>query len=172
VTWLRVAHLKGQSGYTLIELIITAAIGALLLGALVSVFLTTTRATDTATGRVEASGQVRNFEIFAYEDFTGAGLSDFSPGCTASSPCQTQITLTEIPIDNPGQTYTVSYAWDKTNLFLDRTVGNNPPLHAATNVAAFSWYLDTNRTVVVTLTIVVNSYTQSQTFRFYPRRSP
>lgn len=164
--------LERQAGYTLVELIITAAVGALLMGALVSVFLTGTRATDGATGRVEASSQVRNFEIFAYGDFTGSSVSDFDAGCTAATPCQTPLTLTEIPFDNPGNPYSVSYSWDQTKKVLDRTVGGNPPLHAATNVEGFQFFVDANQSVVVSLTITVNSYTQAQTFRFYPRRNP
>lgn len=160
---------RGQGGFTLVEVIISAAIGALLMGALVSVFLTATRATNEATGRVEASGQLRNFEIFAYEDFAGSGISDFNATCSATSPCQSQVTLTET---HPDQSYTVSYSWDQTKKVLDRTVGGNPPLHAATNVDDFEWYVDANQSVVVTLTITVSSYTESQTFRYYPRRNP
>lgn len=165
-------HLSGQSGYTLVELIVAVALGALLMGAMVSVFLTTTRATDNAIGRVEASGQIRNFEYFAYEDFAGSNAADFDSSCTASVPCQSQVALTEIKFDNPAQTYTVTYGWDQSRNVLDRTVGTAPPLYAATNVTGYQWYLDPNGTVVVTLTITVKSYTDSQTFRFYPRRDP
>ena len=168
MTWQR-AHLQGQGGYTLVELIVTTTIAALVMAALVSVFLTTTRATIDATSRVEASSQVRNFEIFAYDDFTGSGAGDFNAGCRVSSPCQSLITLNETHAD---QNYTVSYSWDQTNQTLDRSVGGNPPLHAATNVQDFRWYVDTNQSVVLTLKITVGTYTESQTFRFYPRRNP
>ena len=164
-------RLDGQAGFTLIELIITLALSALLMGVLVSVFLTTTRAIDSATGRVEASGQVRTFESFAYEDFTGSAVSDFGSGCTSTTPCSTGVTLTEVPIANPTQRYTVTYAWDQTNQVLNRTVGG-VARHAASNVTGFEWYIDANQSVVISLSITVNSYTQSQTFRFYPRRNP
>jgi len=164
--------LSAQAGFTLVELILTVALGALLMGALISAFLTTSRATQGATGRVEASGQIRNFEYFAYEDFTGSAVTDFDPGCTPSSPCQTQVALTEVKFDNPTQTFTVTYGWDQSAQVLDRTVASAPPLHAAINVTGYQWYLDANNTVVVTLTITVDSYADTQTFRFYPRRNP
>lgn len=163
---------RSQRGYTLVELILTVAIGALLMGALVSVFLTTTRASNIATGRVEASGQLRNFEFFAYADFAGATIADLNSGCTASAPCSSAaITLTGVPVSNPVGTRHVTYTWNQTNQFLDRQIDANPPLHAATNVTNFHWYVDANQTVVVTMTITVNTYTQAQMFRFYPRRN-
>ncbi len=161
---------SGQGGFTLIELIITVALGALLMGAMISVFLTSMRAAGDATSRIEASGQIRNFEYFAYEDFTGSAVSDFDPSCTA--PCTTQVALHEVKFDNPAQTYTVTYGWDQSRQVLDRTVDTAPPLHAAINVTGYQWYVDASGTVVVTLTITVGTYTDSQTFRFHPRRNP
>lgn len=169
----RSRHLKTQGGFTLIEVIITTAISALLLGALVSVMLTSTQATNTATSRVEASSQIRNFEYFAYEDFAGADITDLNGSCTASSRCSSQpITLTGIPAGNPTTTYQVTYSWDSTSGLLTRQAGSNPALNAATNVHGFDWYVDANQTVVVDLTVTVGSYTESQSFRFFPRRNP
>ena len=146
----------GQEGYTLVELIIAVAIGALLMSALTSVVLTAWRGTSVATGRVEASSQIRNFQYFAYDDFATSNISGLS-GCT--SPCTSPITLAA-----------VTYKWDGSN-FLERT-NSQATIHAATNVTAFSWYVDTNFTVVVNLTVTVQSYSESQTFRFYPRINP
>jgi pantothenate synthetase len=42
----------------------------------------------------------------------------------------------------------------------------------ATDVSAFAWYVDTNSTVVVSITVTVQSYSESETFRFYPRINP
>ena len=53
--------------------------------------------------------------------------------------------------------------------------GTNPPVHAATNVTAFSYYLDgaaPNQTVVVSLTVTFQSYSESQTLRFFPEVKP
>lgn len=163
---------SGQGGFTLVELIIAVALGALLMGAMISVFLTSARAARDATGRIEASGQIRNFEYFAYEDFGGSAISDFNPGCTASSPCVSQVALHEVKFDNPSQTYVVTYGWDQTNQVLNRTVDTAPPLHAAINVSGYHWYIDANGTVVIALTVTVGSYSDSQTFRFYPKRNP
>lgn len=149
---------SGQAGYTLIEMIITVAIGAVLMSALTSVILTAWRATDIASSRVEASGQIRNFQYFAYDDFTQANVSTLN-GCTPSAPCVT-------PINLPS----VTYQWDGFN-FLDRTT-SLVTMHAAANVTAFSWFVDTNSTVVVNLTVTVRSYSESQVFRFFPRLNP
>jgi prepilin-type N-terminal cleavage/methylation domain-containing protein len=143
-----------QEGYTLVELIIAVAIGALLMSALTSVVLTTWRGTTIATSRVEASSQIRNFQFFAYDDFVQSNISTLS---TCPSPCTSPITLAA-----------VTYQWDGSN-FLDRTNGQ-ASIHAATGVKDFSLDVET-KTVVVNLKITVQTYSQWQTFRFYPRVS-
>jgi prepilin-type N-terminal cleavage/methylation domain-containing protein len=150
-------YVTGQSGYTLVEVVIAVALGALLMSALTSVVLTSWRATETASSRVEASGQIRNFQYLAYNDFARSNLTALG-GCTASARCSTPIRLA-----------TVTYSWDGTN-FVDRA-SSQATIHAATNVTKFGWYIDTN-TVVVSLTVMVRSYSESQTFRFYPRLNP
>jgi prepilin-type N-terminal cleavage/methylation domain-containing protein len=151
-------RLTGQEGYTLVEVVIAMALGALLMSALTSVVLTSWRASDMALSRVEASGQIRNFQTFAYDDFARSDLSTLG-GCTATAPCKTPINLA-----------TVTYTWDAKSKFLDRATSQSR-IHAARNVEPFGWYVDKN-TVVVSLTVTVRSYSQSQTFRFYPRLNP
>lgn len=168
---------KGQDGYTLVEVIITLAISSLLMSVLVSVILTTTRAFTTATGRVEASSQIRNFGFVAYDDFAQSGVPS-GTGCgTPASPCTTQpLVLTGISASNsPTPTfaaYQVTYTWDGSDLLDRQLASTGSTTHAATNVTAFSWYVDTNSTVVVSLTVTVGTYQQSQTFRFLPRLNP
>lgn len=170
---------RRQAGYTLVEVIITVAIGSILMAALSSVVFTAMQAAAVATGRVEASAQIRHFESFAYDDFARSGSPNVN--CPQSSPCTTQpIVLTGTlasnaiqPIANPN--YQVSYTWDPNNQWLDRQAGPNPSMHAATSVSSFSWYIDTTAaypTVVVNLTVTVHAYSNSQTFRFYPRFNP
>lgn len=150
-------RLEGQGGYTLVELLIATAIGVILLSALTSVVLTSWRGTTIASGRVEASSEIRAFEYYAYDDFAQSTTPN-GAGC----PCTTQ------PVVLNG----VSYRWDGTN-FLDRTVTSTGAVkHAATNVTAFSWYVDTNSTVVVEITVTVQTYSESQVFRFFPRVNP
>jgi hypothetical protein len=67
--------------------------------------------------------------------------------------------------------YQVQYTWDGSS-FLDRAVGTGAAKHAATDVTAFSWYVDTDASVVVSLTVTIQAYSESQVFRFYPRRNP
>ena len=166
-------HLETQGGYTLVEVVVTVAISALLLGALVSVMLTTSQATNVATSRVEASSQIRNFEYFAYEDFAGADITDLNASCRPSTPCSSQpITLTGVPADSPSTLYQVTYSWDSSSRLLTRQAGSNPALNTATNVRGFEWYVDSNQTVVVDMTVTVGAYTESQSFRFFPRRNP
>lgn len=159
---------KGQGGFTLVELLITAAIGALLLAALSSVVLTSWQATNVASSRVQASSEVRNFEYYAYDDFTRSSVPN-AGACAPASPCTTQpLTLIGYQVSSP---VTVTYAWDGSQ-FVDRTTGTGPSRHMATDVSAFSWYIDTNSTVVVSMTVTVQSYSESETFRFYPRVNP
>ncbi|TMC83774.1 MAG: type II secretion system protein [Chloroflexi bacterium] len=169
------SSLKGQNGYTLVELIIAVAIGALLMSALTSVLLTSWRAATIASSRVEATSQIRNFEYFAYDDFARSAIPNAS-GCVPATPCTTQpLVLSGLQVTNSTPvpaSFQVSYAWDGSN-FLDRTVATTDATgHAATNVTAFSWFVDTNATVVVSLTVTVQAYSESQTFRFDPRMNP
>lgn len=170
---------KSQRGYTLIEVIISVAIGAILMAALTSVILTSVRASGVATSRIEASSQIRNFQFYAYDDFANSDVSGLA-GCTQSAPCTTQqIVLTGTQLNSSGQpvgTRMVSYTWDGSN-FLDRQVGN-ASVHAATNVTSFAYYIISSQSpgvpavVVVNLTITVATlppYSESQTFLFYPR---
>jgi prepilin-type N-terminal cleavage/methylation domain-containing protein len=169
------SYVRSQNGYTLVEVIIASAIGALLLSALTSVVLTSWRATAIASSRVEASGEIRNFEYFAYDDFARSA-APAGGSCVQANPCSTQpLVLSGYQVSNSTPVpapYQVSYTWDGSN-FLDRAVaGTGTTEHAASDVSGFSWYVDTNGTVVVSLTVTIQSYSESQTFRFDPRMSP
>jgi prepilin-type N-terminal cleavage/methylation domain-containing protein len=166
---LRPASFRSQSGYTLIEVVITSAIGLVVMSALTSVVLSAWRANTVATSRVEASTQIRNFQFRAYDDFARSRLPTANVcggGCTA-----TQITLTGdqiVTAPATTQSFTVTYQWDASTGFLDRATPLTASKHAATNVSDFSWYIDGN-TVVVSLTVKVYAYSESQVLRFYPR---
>ena len=172
---MKATRTSAQGGYTLVELIIAVALGALLMSALTSVVLTSWRAANIASSRVEASSQIRNFELFAYDDFARSS-TPIATGCAQSSPCTTQpLVLSGYQVSNMTpvpDSVQVSYTWDGSS-FLERAVaGTGVTEHAATNVSAFSWYVDTNATVVVSLTVTVQAYSKSQTFRFDPRMNP
>jgi hypothetical protein len=145
---------------------------------LTSVIFTTWRAGQIATGRVEASSQIRNFQFEGYDDFALANLPNPS-GCggSAGNPCTTQpIVLDGFQASNSTNPtispYHVTYTWDGSNL-LYRQIGNNLPREAATSVSSFAWYVDAaNQTVVVRISVTVLSYTETQTLRFYPRVNP
>ena len=173
-------YLRSQSGFTLIEVIITSAVGLILMTALTSVILTSVRAAGVATGRVEASSQIRNFELRAYDDFARSGIPAI-PGCgdSAADACTTSIiVLSGVQASNtnpPSITaYTVTYQWDG-RAFLDRAATGVPREHMATSVTSFTWYVDNTSarpTVVTSLTVTVQNYSETQTFRFYPRLNP
>ncbi|HKC20328.1 MAG TPA: prepilin-type N-terminal cleavage/methylation domain-containing protein [Candidatus Dormibacteraeota bacterium] len=165
-------YLRSQGGYTLIEVVIASAIGAVLMTALTSVILTSWRATIVATSRIEASSEVRNFEYYAYDDFTRSSLPS-AGSCTQADPCTTQpLTLTGDRVSNsvPVPTsFTVTYQWDGSQI-LDRTAGSSGTSERmATDVTSFQWYVDSDSTVVVTMTVTIQSYSETETFRFYPR---
>ena len=170
-------YFHGQGGYTLIEVIIAVAIGAILMAGLTSVVLTSVRAGDVASSRVEASGQIRNFEYFAYDDFAGSGVP--STGDCGPPPCTTQpIVLVGTRVSDPAEPVPspspVTYTWDRPSGILYRQA-TGTAIEAATGVRSFSWYVDRTTatpTVVVSITIKVRSYNQSQTLLFYPRVNP
>lgn len=170
---------QGQGGYTLVEVVITSALSVVVIGSLTSVILTTVHAADSALGRIEASGEIRNFELRADDDFARAGVP-VPAGCgTAANPCTTTaLVLTGVQVTNSAQpvpaTYQVTYTWDGTAV-LDRQVSGGNSAQIGADVTGFAWYVDgssPNQTVVVIMTVTVRGHQQSQTFRFYPRLNP
>ena len=170
-------YLRSQGGFTLVEVIVASAIGLIVMTGLTSVVLTSWRAWVTATGRVEASSAIRNFQFQGNDDFALSGLP-VPPGCGASwnNQCSTQpIPLQGSQFNKSGavSAYQVTYTWDQATGHLLRQIGANPPREAATNVSAFSWYVDRpTQAVVVTISVTVQTYTQTQTLHFYTHVNP
>jgi prepilin-type N-terminal cleavage/methylation domain-containing protein len=182
-------YATSQGGYTLVELVIASAIGLMVMTGLTSVVLTTWRAGTTATSRIEASAQIRNFQSKAYDDFALSTLP-VPTGCpaTAASPCTTPIVLQGSRASNKTtpdiSPYQVTYRWDSGAGVLERQakLDTDSPVtfNAATGVSAFSWYLDgsgSHQTVVVTISVTIpqsdqQAYTQTQALRFFPRVNP
>jgi prepilin-type N-terminal cleavage/methylation domain-containing protein len=172
-------HVRSQGGYTLVEVIITMALGVMLMTGLTSVVFTATRAAGFASSRVEASAEIRNFENFAYEDFAASANPILGTCGTPSNPCTTQplvMSGTRATSSSPpvGTSFTVTYTWDGSGVLV-RQQDAYPSTEMGTDVTAFSWYVDTTSpfpTVVVGMSVTVQAYTESQTFRFYPRQNP
>ncbi len=160
-------YVRGQEGYTLVELIVASAIGLAIMTGLTSVVLTSWRASVIATSRIEAGSEIRNFQLAAYDDFAGSAVP--GPSSCVNNPCTQPIVLSGVRVnDTP---YQVTYSWDGAAI-LDRQVAGNPAQHTALDVTSFSWYVDSTTghpTVVVNLTVKVQTYSESQTMRFYPR---
>ena len=180
------ARKNPQAGFTLIELIIATAIGLVVMAGLTSIMFTAYRADRQATTRVEVAGQIRTFEQSAFRDFALSSLPPAPPTCgTQATPCtQDPIQLSGCSItSNDGgathvwQSHTVTYAWNNTTQVVTRDVGSGVTFPAASDVSAFSWYVDgtsPNQSVVVTIAVTLNwsqnsPYTQSQVLRFYPQ---
>lgn len=172
---------RGQAGYTLVELIIATAIGAIVMFALSSVVLTTALGTNIATSRVEASAQIRNFQLTAYDDMTFSRVPA-PAGCGApDNPCTTEgivLTGTRMQNESPiGVPYTVTYTWDRVQDNVVRQVAGSTRT-VASNVTAYAWYIDRTGAVpsiVITMTVTVATYnatySESQALRFSPRLS-
>jgi prepilin-type N-terminal cleavage/methylation domain-containing protein len=161
-------HALRQDGFTLVEVVISSAIGAMLMAGLTSVLLSSVTATNVATSRIEASSQLRSFQFFAGDDFARSDLPS-SDGCTETSPCTQPIVLLGITRDSaPIQ---VTYRWNKPHAVLDRQVGPSNH-HVATGVRDFFWYVDGSppkQTVVINMKVTVQDYSEFQALRFYPR---
>jgi prepilin-type N-terminal cleavage/methylation domain-containing protein len=163
-----------QAGFTLIELVIATALGVVVMGALTSVVLTGVVAANSATSRVEASAQIRNFELTAYDDFA-LSHAPAPGGCFYSSPCTTEALVLKGVTQPSGLSAppkrTVSYLWNASKQEVTREAAAGTRT-VARNVTRFGWYVD-GPTVVVRLTVKVSFYNtssaQSQTLRFYPR---
>ncbi len=170
---------RRQDGFTLVEMLVALSISVIVMTALTSVVLTSWRAWTTASGRVEASAQVRSFEFTADDDFAQSSPPTLPAGCgtSAATPCTTQplvlLGTRAANTTNPVVTFNnrVAYVWDGTST-LDRIVGGNAPVHAATEVTAFSWYVQgagQHQTVTVTLTVTEQGYSETQTLQFHPQ---
>jgi len=171
---------RGQAGYTLIELIIASAIGLLVLSALASIFVTTMLGANSATGRVEASAQIRNFQLMAYDDFALSRPPSASGCGTNSNPCTTAamvLTGNRMPnqADGVAAPFSVTYVWNEGRQTVTRLIGAAAQT-AASNVTDYSWYVDISEdhpVVVVRMTVTVGfyntSYSESQSLLFYPR---
>jgi hypothetical protein len=133
------------------------------------------RAASTAQSRVEASSQIRSFQSGAYEDFALSGAPTLT-NCAPASPPPCTILLSGLQFDPVLQTagsVQIAYLWNGTTV--DRTFGSNPPHHIASSVTAFSASVSgtaPNQTVVLTITVTVQAYTETQTMLFYPRMNP
>lgn len=173
---------RRQGGFTLIEVIIATAIGLLVMSALTSVVLTTVLADNAATGRVEASGQIRNFQLMAYDDFA-LSRAPAPGGCgTAANPCTTQaMTLSGLRMPNQvagaPSPVSVSYSWSPSAQTVTRATAAGSQV-AASSVTGYAWFVDNggaHPVVVVSMTVTVadynTTYTESQTLLFYPRVS-
>ena len=177
---LKTGRHHSQAGFTLVEMLVATAIGAIVLSAVTSIVVTTVISTNVATSRVDAATQVRNFQLNAYDDTSRSSLPS-APGCgTAASPCTSQaMVLSGIRMPNTGGTplpYTVTYTWDPSQDVVVRQVGGGSSRIVASGVTRYAWYIDAatgHPTVVVSMTVTVNtynaSYSESQAFRFYPR---
>jgi prepilin-type N-terminal cleavage/methylation domain-containing protein len=173
---------RQQAGYTLVELLVATAVGALIMVALTSIVLTTAISTNVATSRVDASSEIRNFQLSAYDDLAFSTLPT-APGCgTQGAPCTTQPMVLQgqrVPnlVNGAPAPYTVTYTWDPVARTVTRQAGpaSRP---VAEDVTRYSWYTDqtaAHPTVVITLTVTVAtynaSYNDTQTFRFVPMLS-
>ena len=166
---------KSQGGYTLVELIVASAIGVLVMTGLTSVVLTSWRAGTVATNRVEASSQVRSFEFYANDDFTLSGAPVIT-GCAPPGRGPCSITLSGLRVTDPNAApipYSVTYTWVGSNV--NRQIAGYSSNYAATDVINFSVVTSgaaPYQTVVVTITLRVQDYTETQTLRFYPQVNP
>jgi prepilin-type N-terminal cleavage/methylation domain-containing protein len=174
-----------QGGFTLVELIVATAIGLVVMAGLTSLMFTAYRADRQATSRVEAAGEIRSFQQSAIRDFALSALPGVPATCgTQIQPCtQDPIQLNGCSISSTDgttfvwQSRTVTYSWSSATEVVSRGVGSEPTIPTATNVSAFSWYVDgtpPDQSVVVTIAVTVDwavntPYTQSQILRFYPR---
>ena len=170
---------RRQAGHTLIELIVASAIGLMVMGAMTSIVLTMALGANTATSRIEASAQIRNFQLTAHDDFV-LSRPPVPTGCgTPANPCTTQdMILSGSRMPNSGGLalpFTARYAWDSTQQLVRRFVGGTSRV-VASSVTNYSWYLDRSGdhpSVVVSMDVRVGfyntTYTETQTLLFYPR---
>ena len=172
---------NSQAGYTLIEVLVATAIGAIVLGAVTSIVLTTAISTNVATTRVDTSAQVRSFQLTAYDDMA-LSSAPVPSGCgAAANPCTTQPLILQgsrVPnqVSGSPSAYAVTYTWDSVQNVVVRQVSGGPSRTVATNVTRYSWYVDSSAahpSIVINLTVTMvtynSSYSQSQSLRFYPR---
>lgn len=179
-TLARMRGRQSQAGYTLVEVLVATAIGAIVIGAVTSIVVTTAMATNVTTSHVDATTQIRDFQLNAYDDFTRSAMPVASGCVSFVTRCSTPMTLigSRMPnqVGGAAAPYTVTYTWDPIQQLVVRQVSGGASRTVASGVTSYSWYVDSSAahpTVVVNLTVTVNtynaSYSETQAFRFYPR---
>ncbi len=163
---------RAQAGFTLIELIVATTIGLVVMTALGSVLFTTYQANTIATSRVQASSILGLFQATAHDDFALSSVPPLPGDCGSSAQPCTQQPIQLAGCRGPAQSYRATYTWNSGTKVVARTLNGVSVNAAATGVSDFSWYVDSsapNKTVVITLTVNVGTYLQTQTLRFYPQ---
>jgi prepilin-type N-terminal cleavage/methylation domain-containing protein len=159
-----------QAGYTLVEILLAMGISTLLMAGLGLVIYTLFKANNTSDSRLQASSQIRTFQLAFHDDVAhNAGT------IVCANPCTT-LTLSGSRY-NQGATgpcsLTVTYAYPSPSpLLISRSVGGKTT-QVARNVKAFAATVGADNSVTVTLTVQdpTGSFTETQVLYFDPRPS-
>ncbi|MFN2463428.1 MAG: type II secretion system protein J [Candidatus Dormibacteria bacterium] len=158
-----------QGGFTLVEMIIATAVSSILLAGISVLVFTNFSASTIAAQRLQASGQLQNFQVAFYRDAALDNTATNRSPIIAAAPCD--VVLAGRRRDAGGTTntsYSVEYKLSGSDI--RRTVAATTST-VARNVKLFTCALQSDGTfqVVISAQDTTGSYTQSQTFRFYPR---
>jgi hypothetical protein len=158
----------------MVEFILAAGISALLAAAMVQVLFTVYGANHTSDSRLQASAQIRNFQLAFHDDLVlAASLTACANPCTtltisgnrlnqnATSPCAFSVTYT---FTAPSGTN--PYVPGKVT----RTVSGRS-IDVARNVPSLTFYVATDNTVTGNITVQDSSrsYSETQSLLFHPR---
>ncbi|MHB8571836.1 MAG: PulJ/GspJ family protein [Candidatus Dormibacteria bacterium] len=169
-----------QAGFTLVELMISAALASFILAATVSVIWVAVGANNTWNPRLQANAQVRDLQLAVQYDLEHDSIvlaPQSGSGCTPTT-LGTSLTLTGVQMSNvatPAPSVTsVTYGYDSSGKRVSRSTGTavaSDPVYVARNVTAFTWSIDAGCVLVVNMTATdpAASFTDAETLRF---RSP
>lgn len=175
---------RSQAGFTLVEMMIASAMGAIVMGALSSVVWLATSSNASVDPRLQASGQVRNLQTALNADLTSARPAPLADsGCTQSVPCTTFPIQVRGPIV-PARTglaqpdpvaHYVTYCYIPAGSVVERFAGTLTACPGAAGsgqavarrLSSFSWYY-TGTSVVVSVSATVGSYSTGQVLLFNP----
>lgn len=152
-------HNKSQQGLTIIELLVAASLGILLVGVAIQALLSNKRAFDStnAINAVQDNGRFINFYIknyllrAGYDDyFTSSGTGDISPPVMLGSVCSGKTALCSSDSDSDSDQLSIAYTVPSDQALSDGFTTCNGTKIDASNFSSNTQIIDVFRLVETT----------------------
>jgi prepilin-type N-terminal cleavage/methylation domain-containing protein len=163
--------MRSQAGYTLVEMILALGIGTMLIAGTALLLWTMFTANHTSDVRLQASAQIRNFQLAFHDDVVLNNRPvSITGNCTPPGPCTISLSGSRFNqgASGPGA-FSVTYSYSSGTV--TRQVSGAGATEVAKNVARFCPGVSAGNVVTVNLTAQdsLGAYSETQTLKFDPR---